>query len=33
MFYFFCVNAFLQMDFIYIAKFVVRVVHNITLSF
>ena len=33
MFYFFCVNAFLETDFIYIAKFVVGVVHNITLSF
>ena len=32
MFYFSCVNAFLEMDFIYIAKFVARVVH-ITLSF
>lgn len=33
MFYFSCVNAFLEMDFIYTAKFVARVVHNITLSF
>jgi len=33
MFYFFCVNAFLETDFICIAKFVVGVVHNITLSF